>query len=794
MRTRRPTCIVNALWCALSLYAIDTCPQKGVAFEVSAAQQLKLGKTIHGSIISQPPRFAITDQGNFPQKIYRFSHPATNMKGKPSSDEQDMDVLFSTCVQGPTELPTLQNSIIFIFKGSDFQEATPQFPVTPIAESVRDCDGEYATVEFRGQTNSEYVVVVSSTSGQHGHFRLESRLLASPPTPTPLPWGLDRIDQRKLPLDGKYSVPGISGKNVFVYVVDSGVRVSHKEFTRRNGAPNAFHGLDTVERLDYAADCTGHGTHVAAVIAGFSFGVAKDATIISVRVIGCDGKGLTSRVLEGLEFVREDTKKRNRYPAVVSMSISTHKSEAINAAVRQLTGSGIPVVTAAGNTEEDSCGFSPASEPTSITVAASNKDDTRPKFSNTGNCVDMFAPGHDVLSAWSTGDNAHKIQSGTSAACPHVAGAIAVLLSVNPKLPATAVASMIYSASTYETVANHSAGVKDTQSARVNNRLLYLRPIPSKGLARPNKGYVFVYAVLQLSIGNDSCKDSWSHEKNRFGNAEKNIAKVTSASQKNVKIVLCCQGKVDNSFCGEVSNSNRISLRIKAQERLASNSFNALDEGLKGGSMQKEIAKALETREIRVEVEPWVVDSHGNIFWTAPDLRGEQGAILSRGALIAIVSCTSALSLAMGICLLICIRNKRENKKFANYLESIENYTLEKESHEAIHPISLFDSGSPREVKYRENTALQGDILMNLPSTASLHSPRAREEEAKFCRGSSRQSLSASFLQRFPFSQRQTLQGPSATAQRTAANNDDRLTSSGQEKLAQTPRGGRGFP
>lgn len=764
------------------------------ALDISSAKTLKLGTIAVGSTTGQVPRIPISGQAVFPQMLYVFSQRAnvSSPEVKSSNDQHDVDIRLSTCVPVEESGFSLPNSVMAIFNKSGAQHAEESSSLRPLASSVRDCGGKYATIDFRAKTNTEYLLVVSSTTGQTGNFRLESTIVSSPPSPTPLPWGLDRIDQRKLPLDEKYSVPGLTGKTVFVYVLDSGVRISHKEFTSRSGTPNAIHGLDAVERLDYATDCTGHGTHVAAVIAGHSFGVAKDATIISVRVIGCDGNGQTSRVLEGLEFVLEDSKAKNRSPAVVSMSLSTPRSEAINEAVRKLADSGISVVTAAGNTDADSCGFSPASEPTSITVAASNIDDTRPTFSNSGECVDMFAPGQDILSAWNTGDHAHKIQSGTSSACPHVVGAIAVLLSVNPTLPAAAVANMIYSASTFETVANHTVGATDTKSGQANNRLLYVRPIPAKGLARPDAGYMFIYAVLRISIGSSTCSDSWLQAENRLEETKRAISELSLAPEENVKISICCPGTVDKSVCGESSDQPRISLRIQERDRLSSNAFNALDRALKGKQIQDEIPKALSIQKVIVEIEPWVVDSDGNVFWTAPDLRGEAGESISKGAMAAIISCTIAALLALCICSGVFIRKKQEEKKFANYLESVENYKQEQKGQEAIQPISLFESSSPREFKYRENTALQGDILMNLPSTASLHTPAARDGDKEVASG--RSSISrASFLRKHPFSQRQPSQ--KAIVQKAPAGNGASSSGDpGQEGVAATPTAERGLP
>ncbi|MDR7280508.1 S8 family serine peptidase [Catenuloplanes atrovinosus] len=241
-------------------------------------------------------------------------------------------------------------------------------------------------------------------------------------TQTAPTWGLDRIDQRDLPLSRTYTSP--SAANVTAYVLDTGVRISHRDFGGR-----ARHGWDFIDNDAVADDCQGHGTHVAGTVGGATYGVAKDVNLVSVRVLDCNGSGSYSQIIAGVDWVTRNAVK----PAVANMSLGGSASAALDDAVQRSINSGVTYVLAAGNDNKDACTGSPARLPAGITVGATDANDARASFSNYGSCLDLFAPGAKITSTARSGDTSTATMSGTSMAAPHVAGAAALVLGTNPQ-------------------------------------------------------------------------------------------------------------------------------------------------------------------------------------------------------------------------------------------------------------------------------------------------------------------------------------------------------------------------
>jgi aqualysin 1 len=266
--------------------------------------------------------------------------------------------------------------------------------------------------------------------------------------PTPQAWGLDRVDQRSLPLNGSYTW-GTSGTGVNVYIIDTGIRTTHVDFGGR-----AVWDFNAVQGKDPNTDCVGHGTHVAGTIGGTTYGVAKGVSLHAVKVLDCTGNGRWSWVIAGIDWVTAHATK----PAVANMSVGGEYNQAANDAVAGSVASGISYSIAAGNSTVDACTFSPASEPTALTVGATTKLDALAAYSNTGHCVDLFAPGSFILSDWNSSDTEAVYLSGTSMATPHVTGAAALYLETHPSAAPSEVSAALLAGATQNVITGLSAG------------------------------------------------------------------------------------------------------------------------------------------------------------------------------------------------------------------------------------------------------------------------------------------------------------------------------------------------
>jgi subtilisin family serine protease len=268
-------------------------------------------------------------------------------------------------------------------------------------------------------------------------------------------WGLDRIDQTSLPLSASYTYD-TTGQGVTAYIIDTGILASHTDFGGRVSG-----GYTAISDVSGTTDCHGHGTHVAGTVGGSLYGVAKGVSLVPVRVLDCQGSGASSGVIAGLNWIIANKK----LPAVANMSLGGGASSALDTAVQNAIAAGVTVVVAAGNSNTDACNGSPARAPAALTVGATTNTDARASYSNYGTCLDLFAPGSNILSAYYSSNTATANFSGTSMASPHVAGVAALYLAANPGAAPSAVATAIVQNATPDKVTSAGAGSL--------NRLLY---------------------------------------------------------------------------------------------------------------------------------------------------------------------------------------------------------------------------------------------------------------------------------------------------------------------------------
>jgi subtilisin family serine protease len=285
----------------------------------------------------------------------------------------------------------------------------------------------------------------------------------------PPSWGLDRIDQRSLPLNSTFTASA-KGAGVDAYIVDTGILSTHSDFTGRMGA-----GYSAISDGNGTNDCNGHGTHVAGTTAGTTYGIAKSATLIPVRVLDCTGSGLNSGVIAGLDWIISHHTAGT--PAVANMSLGGGASAALDLAVQNVINDGVVMAVAAGNDGLNACNYSPARAANAITVGSTTTTDARSSFSNTGTCVDIFAPGSLVTSSWIGSSTAITTISGTSMASPHVAGVAAVLIGRYPTSTPAQIATMLRTSATPNVVTSAGTGSP--------NYLLYLDPLGGPIVAPP---------------------------------------------------------------------------------------------------------------------------------------------------------------------------------------------------------------------------------------------------------------------------------------------------------------------
>ena len=377
--------------------------------------------------------------------------------------------VLAACVDGSTPVPTSAPRALSPQPATSFARASGGDPIpgeyiVRFRDAEPDVDGRVRSLSsridgsvertYRSAIKGIYVRKMSAAAAaalrnDPNVVSVEQNMTVSlSATQTGATWGLDRVDQRALPLNTTYSYSG-DGSGVTVYIIDTGINYTHNEYNGR-----ASFGVDEIVPSTNGQDCNGHGSHVSGTVGGTTYGVAKNVKLVAVRVLDCSGNGTTATVIAGVEWVTA----HRTLPAAANVSLGGSFSSTVNAAVTNSIASGVVYGVAAGNSGGNACNESPSSTPNAITVGATNINDGWASFSNFGSCVDINAPGVSITSAWIGSNSTTNTISGTSMATPHVVGAAALYLQANPTATPAQVASALTTNATPSKITNIGTG------------------------------------------------------------------------------------------------------------------------------------------------------------------------------------------------------------------------------------------------------------------------------------------------------------------------------------------------
>lgn len=543
-----------------------------------------------------------------------------------------------------------------------------------------------------------YFILLTGDGSAYGSYNLTLTVTPIYPTqraPFMTPWHLDRIDQRNLPLNNQYSVTD-NAEDIFVYLIDSGVNSQHEELQGR-----VIVGYDFVRWTGTdTPDCTGHGTHNAALIAGRTYGVAKSATIISVRVYGCDHKTSKQVIVDALNWVLTHSKRENyRERSIIALMVSINQTESpigdtpdpLPSIIDGLVLEQFPVIVPAGDLindieRKDACEIYPANEQNFLTVGATARtSDRRAVFTNIGPCVNLYAPGASITSAWHSSDTAVVTMSGSAQAAAIVAGTVALLLSININLKGPALNNILFSVGTPDVIPE----IDEDDIAR----LVFVRSVDVDRKVVPTPGFVTLQALLRATLSSceasvdkiDALKETLANaldlgsqlqnvnikcQRVTFLQSEAVGANNISRKQQYESSDIISKSKVlKNEKNNQMVNMNipstlrqtgdfDLELTMFVEERKASLKFLMLERTLSGEgkiNVESELGFAFQVVEM-----PWATDSHEVIYWGAPTFPDTPKERLTVGVIIAIVMCLLLVVTVVGVG--IWLWHRRVNK------------------------------------------------------------------------------------------------------------------------------------
>ena len=424
-------------------------------------------------------------------------------------------------------------------------------------------------------------------------------------TQTGATWGIDRIDQAARPLNQQYTYDQ-TGAGVRAYVIDTGIRSSHIEFSDRLAS-----GFTAIQDGRGTGDCNGHGTHVAGTVGGTLYGVAKGVTLVPVRVLDCNGSGTLSGVIAGVDWVTREKNENESIPMVANMSLGGGASSSLDIAVTTSVAAGVVYAVAAGNSNANACNYSPARAPSALTVGSTTSSDARSSFSNFGTCVDLFAPGSSITSAWYTGNTATNTISGTSMASPHVAGVAALVLGGNPSATTAEVNAAIVNGATPNKVSSPGTGSP--------NLLLYSRVRAGEPMPAP-------LSITTSSLPDATADVYYTATLEATGGASPYDWSVTGLP---LELAL-----VGNAISGTPSSTGTYEVSVTVTDFAGSSSSRDLALQVSEASLDSALPSITSFSVIRSNSGPW---KNAKVVWTVADdaaLATVQVRLLNRTSLL----------------------------------------------------------------------------------------------------------------------------------------------------------------